>query len=76
VCARTVMSASRRVWLGLMLRRYMRAAHHAATVLYDRRSPLGLVGSSFHVGANTWSHAGSTIGPGSDSYYEYLLKVC
>jgi hypothetical protein len=55
--------------------RYMRAAHHAAAVLYERRSPLGLVGSSFHVGANTWSHLGSTIGPGSDSYYEYLLKV-
>lgn len=57
------------------MNRYMAAAHHAATVLYDRRSPLGLVGSSFHVGANTWTHLGSTIGPGSDSYYEYLLKV-
>lgn len=56
-------------------RRYLNAAHHAASVLYEARSPLGLVGSSFHVGANTWSHLGSTIGPGSDSYYEYLLKV-
>lgn len=54
---------------------YMAAAHHAAQLLFDQRSSLGLVGSGFHVVSRTWSHRDSTIGPGSDSYYEYLLKV-
>jgi hypothetical protein len=55
---------------------YEAAARHAARVLFDQRSGLGLVGSGFHVVSRTWSHRDSTIGPGSDSYYEYLLKVC
>jgi hypothetical protein len=54
---------------------YEAAARHAARVLFDQRSGLGLVGSGFHVFSRTWSHRDSTIGPGSDSYYEYLLKV-
>eukprot|EP00878_Enallax_costatus_P019616 GHUV01020699.1.p1 GENE.GHUV01020699.1~~GHUV01020699.1.p1 ORF type:complete len:1177 (+),score=371.08 GHUV01020699.1:336-3866(+) len=54
---------------------YMAAAHHAAQLLFDQRSSLGLVGSGFHVTSRTWSHRDSTIGPGSDSYYEYLLKA-
>ncbi|KAF6252883.1 glycoside hydrolase [Scenedesmus sp. NREL 46B-D3] len=54
---------------------YEAAARHAARVLFDQRSELGLVGSGFHVFSRTWSHRGSTIGPGSDSYYEYLLKA-
>jgi hypothetical protein len=54
---------------------YEAAARHAARVLFEQRSGLGLVGSGFHVFSRTWSHRGSTIGPGSDSYYEYLLKV-
>uniref|UniRef100_A0A383VV16 alpha-1,2-Mannosidase n=1 Tax=Tetradesmus obliquus TaxID=3088 RepID=A0A383VV16_TETOB len=55
--------------------RYEDAARHAARVLYGQRSGLGLVGSGFHVFSQQWSHRDSTIGPGSDSYYEYLLKA-
>jgi hypothetical protein len=54
---------------------YLEAAHHAALLLFSKRSSLGLVGSGFHVFSRDWSHRDSTIGPGSDSYYEYLLKV-
>ncbi|WIA37908.1 hypothetical protein OEZ86_001285 [Tetradesmus obliquus] len=55
--------------------RYEDAARRAARVLYGQRSGLGLVGSGFHVFSQQWSHRDSTIGPGSDSYYEYLLKA-
>eukprot|EP00775_Hariotina_reticulata_P009915 gene9915-10071_t len=54
---------------------YLDAANHAAFLLFSKRSSLGLVGSGFHVFSRDWSHKDSTIGPGSDSYYEYLLKV-
>ncbi len=43
--------------------------------MFDMRSPLGLVGSSLDVKKNVWSNKEATIGPGIDSYYEYLLKV-
>ncbi len=44
-------------------------------ILYSRRSSLGLVGSSLDVGSSTWVSRDATIGPGTDSFYEYLLKV-
>ena len=44
-------------------------------VMYDKRSKLGLVGSSFDTTRADWSSRETTIGPGIDSYYEYLLKV-
>lgn len=43
--------------------------------MYERRSKLGLVGSSVDVGSSGWVSREATIGPGIDSYYEYLLKV-
>lgn len=43
--------------------------------MYEQRSKLGLVGSSYDVHGRTWVAKDSTIGPGTDSYYEYLLKV-
>ena len=43
--------------------------------MYDKRSKLGLVGSSFDTSRDDWSSRETTIGPGIDSYYEYLLKV-
>jgi hypothetical protein len=43
--------------------------------LFDRRSSLGLVGNSMDVETGAWVSREATIGPGSDSYYEYLLKV-
>lgn len=38
--------------------------------------PFAQVGSGYHVSARGWASPDSTIGPGSDSYYEYALKVC
>ena len=43
--------------------------------MYRKRSRLGLLGSSLDVNTHEWSSRETTIGPGSDSYYEYLLKV-
>lgn len=54
---------------------YMRAAEHAARAMFERRSRLGLVGASMDVQSSAWVHKEATIGPGIDSYYEYLLKV-
>jgi hypothetical protein len=45
-------------------------------IIYAKRSKLGLVGSSFDISRDDWSSRETTIGPGIDSYYEYLLKVC
>ncbi|KAG2422540.1 hypothetical protein HYH02_015427 [Chlamydomonas schloesseri] len=54
---------------------YLEKAEFAAKALYDRRSRLGLVGASLNVVSSQWASRESTIGPGSDSYYEYLLKA-
>ncbi|GLI62009.1 hypothetical protein VaNZ11_004584 [Volvox africanus] len=54
---------------------YLERAEFAARLLYDRRSRLGLVGASLNVINSEWASKESTIGPGSDSYYEYLLKA-
>ncbi|KXZ51047.1 hypothetical protein GPECTOR_14g34 [Gonium pectorale] len=54
---------------------YLERAEFAARALYSRRSPLGLVGASLNVVSSEWASRESTIGPGSDSYYEYLLKA-
>ncbi|GFR52408.1 hypothetical protein Agub_g14979, partial [Astrephomene gubernaculifera] len=55
---------------------YMDRAEFAARALYGRRSRVtGLVGASLDVGSAEWASRESSIGPGSDSYYEYLLKA-
>lgn len=50
------------------------AARRAVEVLWERRSSLGLVGGSLRGTTGLWTldHAG--IGPGTDSFYEYLYK--
>jgi mannosidase alpha-like ER degradation enhancer 2 len=53
---------------------YFDKAKHALVELYNRRSPLGLVGSSINVKTGAWLDPTSHIGGGIDSYYEYLLK--
>ena len=53
---------------------YYDKAKHALVELYNRRSPIGLVGSSINVDTGKWTDATSHIGGGIDSYYEYLLK--
>ena len=53
---------------------YFDKAKRALVALYDRRSPLGLVGSSIDVRTGAWTDSTSHISGGIDSYYEYLLK--
>lgn len=53
---------------------YYEKAKKAAVELYNRRSPIGLVGSGINVKTGAWTDATSHIGGGIDSYYEYLLK--
>jgi ER degradation enhancer, mannosidase alpha-like 2 len=50
-------------------------AKRALVELYDRRSPIGLVGASINVRTGEWTDPLSHIGGGIDSYYEYLLKA-
>ncbi|MEW5301076.1 MAG: hypothetical protein WDW36_003957 [Sanguina aurantia] len=54
---------------------YMKHAHHAAMAMFKSRSKLGLVGSSMDTLTHHWISKEATIGPGGDSYYEYLLKA-
>jgi len=53
---------------------YFDKAKNALVALYQRRSPIGLVGSSINVKTGEWLDRSSHIGGGIDSYYEYLLK--
>ena len=49
-------------------------AAKALTELYNRRSPLDLVGSRINVNTGEWIDSSSHLSGGIDSYYEYLLK--
>ncbi|HEX9671655.1 MAG TPA: glycoside hydrolase family 47 protein [Thermoanaerobaculia bacterium] len=49
-------------------------AKRALVALYERRSPLGLVGEEIDVETGAWLSGASHVGGGIDSYYEYLLK--
>jgi Highly conserved protein containing a thioredoxin domain len=53
---------------------YFNKAKRALVAIYDRRSPIGLVGSEIDVETGKWTDATSHISGGIDSYYEYLLK--
>jgi mannosidase alpha-like ER degradation enhancer 2 len=53
---------------------YYDKAKRALVELYNRRSPLGLVGSGINVETGAWTDSTSHISGGIDSYYEYLLK--
>ncbi|HVB03641.1 MAG TPA: glycoside hydrolase family 47 protein [Chitinophagaceae bacterium] len=55
--------------------RYYQVAKKAMMTLYGRRSRItGLVGSAINVNNGKWIGKESSIGGGTDSYYEYLLK--
>jgi ER degradation enhancer, mannosidase alpha-like 2 len=54
---------------------YHDKAKHALIELYNRRSPIGLVGSTINVKTGQWTDPVSYISGGIDSYYEYLLKA-
>ncbi|HVR43594.1 MAG TPA: glycoside hydrolase family 47 protein [Thermoanaerobaculia bacterium] len=49
-------------------------AKNALVRLYERRSPIGLVGEWIDVETGEWLSADSHVGGAIDSYYEYLLK--
>lgn len=54
---------------------YYDKAKRALVELYNRRSKIGLVGSTINVETGHWTNATSHISGGIDSYYEYLLKA-
>ena len=49
-------------------------AKRALVETYNRRSPIGLVGSGINVETGAWTDTDSHVSGGIDSYYEYLWK--
>jgi mannosidase alpha-like ER degradation enhancer 2 len=49
-------------------------AKRALVETYNRRSPLGLIGTNINVETGKWTNTDSHISAEIDSYYEYLLK--
>lgn len=49
-------------------------AKRALVETYNRRSPIGLVGTRINVETGKWTNTESHISAEIDSYYEYLLK--
>jgi len=49
-------------------------AKRALVEIYQRRSPIGLVGTWINVETGQWTDTDSHISGAIDSYYEYLLK--
>lgn len=55
--------------------KFYRAAKRAMMVMWEGRSEgLGLIGFEVDVETGEWLDPASTIGAGTDSFYEYLLK--
>jgi mannosyl-oligosaccharide alpha-1,2-mannosidase len=52
--------------------RYYEAAKKALVALYTRRSKIGLIPDAVDCMTGEWKSRRATIGPPSDSYYEYL----
>jgi mannosyl-oligosaccharide alpha-1,2-mannosidase len=52
--------------------RYRAAAKRALVSMFDRRSKLGLLADKIDAITGEWKSRRATIGPPSDSYYEYL----
>lgn len=52
--------------------RYFNAAKRALKAVYDRRSPLNLVGTTLNVDTGTWTDGTARIDPPVDSFFEYL----
>jgi mannosidase alpha-like ER degradation enhancer 2 len=54
---------------------YYDKAKRALVELYNRSSPVGLVGAGINVETGKWTNTTAGIYGGIDSYYEYLLKA-
>jgi mannosyl-oligosaccharide alpha-1,2-mannosidase len=52
--------------------RYRAAAKRAMVSMFERRSKIGLLADSIDCMTGEWKSRRATIGPPSDSYYEYL----
>jgi mannosyl-oligosaccharide alpha-1,2-mannosidase len=53
-------------------RRFYDLPKAAAKAMYDRRSAIGLLADAIDVESGKWLSRQATVGPPSDSYYEYL----
>jgi ER degradation enhancer, mannosidase alpha-like 2 len=53
---------------------YYEKAKRALVETYNRRSPIGLVGTNINVETGQWTNPDSHVSAEIDSYYEYLLK--
>lgn len=53
--------------------RYRRAAKRAQVSMFERRSKIGLLADAMDCMTGDWKSRRATIGPPSDSYYEYLF---
>ena len=54
---------------------YFEKAKRALVETYNRRSPIGLVGTNINVETGKWTNTDSHVSSEIDSYYEYLLKA-
>ena len=54
---------------------YYDTAKRAVTAVFERRSPIGLVGTTIDVETGEWRNPDSHVTGMIDSYYEYLLKA-
>ncbi|WP_375395562.1 glycoside hydrolase family 47 protein [uncultured Sphingomonas sp.] len=52
--------------------RYRATAKKAVVAMYDRRSRIGLLADGIDATSGQWFSRRATVGPPSDSYYEYL----
>jgi mannosyl-oligosaccharide alpha-1,2-mannosidase len=52
--------------------RYRKAAKRAQVSMFERRSRIGLLADSIDCMTGEWKSRRATVGPPSDSYYEYL----
>jgi mannosyl-oligosaccharide alpha-1,2-mannosidase len=54
-------------------RRYYDAAKKALKAVYDRRSPIDLVGTEINIETGEWTNTSGRIDPPVDSFFEYLF---
>jgi len=52
--------------------RYFKMAKRAASALFERRSRIGLVADTIDIDTGQWRSRRASIGPPTDSYFEYL----
>ena len=55
--------------------RYYDAAKRGVVAVFERRSRIGLVGTTIDVESGEWQNPGAHVSGMIDSYYEYLLKA-